>query len=94
MPLRWAELLPFFNIGIRIYPGTELEHRAREEGVLTAPPGEMLEPVFYLSPALVDSASRYDPKSRDHIRYIYKTVNSTTGFPYPCRKLQVKQSQR
>lgn len=42
----------FFNIGIRIYPGTELEHRAREEGVLSAPPGEMLEPLFYVSPAL------------------------------------------
>lgn len=42
----------FFNIGIRIYPGTELEHRAREEGVLAIPPSEMLEPVFYVSPAL------------------------------------------
>jgi radical SAM superfamily enzyme YgiQ (UPF0313 family) len=42
----------FFNIGIRIYPGTELEHRAREEGVLAVSPGEMLEPVFYVSPAL------------------------------------------
>ena len=42
----------FFNIGIRIYPGTELEHRAREEGVLSAPPSKMLEPVFYVSPAL------------------------------------------
>ena len=42
----------FFNIGIRIYPGTELEHRAREEGVLTVSPYEMLEPVFYVSPAL------------------------------------------
>ncbi|HHT9109377.1 MAG TPA: B12-binding domain-containing radical SAM protein [Candidatus Wunengus sp. YC63] len=42
----------FFNIGIRIYPGTELEHRAREEGVLAISPSEMLEPVFYVSPAL------------------------------------------
>ena len=42
----------FFNIGIRIYPGTELEHRAREEGVLSSPPSEMLEPLFYVSPAL------------------------------------------
>jgi len=56
--LRFAEQyirpkdVAFFNIGIRIYPGTELEHRAREEGVLAAPPGEMLEPVFYVSPAL------------------------------------------
>lgn len=42
----------FFNIGIRIYPGTELEQRARKEGILTLPPKEMLEPVFYLSPGL------------------------------------------
>lgn len=40
----------FFNVGIRIYPGTELEQRAREEGILTIPAEEMLEPVFYLSP--------------------------------------------
>ncbi|UJS20397.1 MAG: cobalamin-dependent protein [Candidatus Brocadia sp.] len=42
----------FFNIGIRIYPGTELEQRARKEGVLALPSREMLEPVFYLSPGL------------------------------------------
>jgi len=40
----------FFNIGIRIYPGTELEHIARRQGVLTLPSHEMFEPVFYLSP--------------------------------------------
>ncbi|HHT9129714.1 MAG TPA: B12-binding domain-containing radical SAM protein, partial [Candidatus Brocadiaceae bacterium] len=42
----------FFNIGIRIYPGTELEHIARKEGVLALSPEEMLEPVFYLSPTI------------------------------------------
>ena len=42
----------FFNIGIRIYPGTELEQRARKEGILALFPEEMLEPVFYMSPAL------------------------------------------
>ncbi len=42
----------FFNIGIRIYPGTELEQMARREGVLTIPTEEMLESVFYLSPAI------------------------------------------
>ncbi len=42
----------FFNIGIRIYPGTELEQKARKEGVLILPPEEMLEPVFYFSPML------------------------------------------
>lgn len=56
--LRFAEQcirpkdVAFFNIGIRIYPGTELEHRAREEGVLAVSVNDLLEPVFYLSPAL------------------------------------------
>jgi len=40
----------FFNIGIRVYPGTELESIARQEGVLTASPENMLSPVFYVSP--------------------------------------------
>ena len=40
----------YFNVGIRIYPGTELERLAREEGVLTGSVQEMLEPVFYFSP--------------------------------------------
>ena len=40
----------FFNAGIRIYPGTELEAVARTEGVLSCPPEEMLEPRFYMSP--------------------------------------------
>ena len=42
----------FFNIGIRVYPGTELESIARRQGVLSAPANEMLQPVFYLSPNL------------------------------------------
>ncbi len=40
----------FFNIGIRIYPGTELESIARRQGVLTIPAAKMLDPVFYVSP--------------------------------------------
>jgi radical SAM superfamily enzyme YgiQ (UPF0313 family) len=40
----------FFNVGVRIYPGTELETLAREQGLLSLSPGEMLEPVFYISP--------------------------------------------
>ncbi|GAB61047.1 MAG: B12-binding domain-containing radical SAM protein [Candidatus Jettenia sp.] len=56
--LRFAEQcihprdIVFFNIGIRIYPGTELEHIARKEGVLTLSSPEMLDPVFYVSPTL------------------------------------------
>ena len=42
----------FVNVGIRIYPGTELERIARAQGVLSASPQEMLEPVFYFSPDL------------------------------------------
>jgi hypothetical protein len=39
-------------VGIRIYPGTELERLARGQGVLTLPQEEMLKPVFYFSPTL------------------------------------------
>lgn len=42
----------FFNIGIRIYPGTELESIARRQGILTVPHEKMLEPVFYVSPSV------------------------------------------
>ncbi len=42
----------FFNVGIRIYPGTPLARIARAEGVLTASPQEMLLPAFYFSPGL------------------------------------------
>lgn len=40
----------FFNVGLRVYPGTRLDRIARDEGVLHAPPEEMLSPVFYVSP--------------------------------------------
>jgi radical SAM superfamily enzyme YgiQ (UPF0313 family) len=42
----------FFNTGIRIYPGTELESIARTQGALSLSPEEMLAPVFYISPEL------------------------------------------
>lgn len=45
----------FFNTGIRIYPGTELESIARRQGVLSTAPEDMLSPVFYVSPD-VDTA--------------------------------------
>ena len=54
--LRFAEQrirprdVAFFNTGIRIYPGTELESIARRQGVLSRPPEDMLSPVFYVSP--------------------------------------------
>lgn len=40
--------------GIRIYPGTPIERRAREEGLLETDDG-LLAPRFYLSPAIRDS---------------------------------------
>ena len=40
----------FFSIGIRMYPGTELETIARRQGVLNIPSGSMLGPLFYVSP--------------------------------------------
>jgi radical SAM superfamily enzyme YgiQ (UPF0313 family) len=42
----------FFNVGLRIYPGTELERIARRQGLLSMTPQEMLAPVFYFSPDL------------------------------------------
>ena len=44
--------IAFFNVGIRVYPGTELESIARREGSLSLPAAEMLRPVFYMSPGL------------------------------------------
>jgi radical SAM superfamily enzyme YgiQ (UPF0313 family) len=48
----------FFNVGIRIYPGTPLEKIARAQGVLA--PGQTigLEPLFYLAPGLDPEAVR------------------------------------
>jgi radical SAM superfamily enzyme YgiQ (UPF0313 family) len=42
----------FFNVGLRIYPGTELENIARYEGILKSNPDEMLDTKFYFSPLL------------------------------------------
>jgi len=40
----------FFNIGIRIYPGTGLDDIARSQGLLKLQRKDMLAPVFYHSP--------------------------------------------
>ncbi len=42
----------FLGMGIRVYPGTELEAIARKQGLLSLSPAEMLEPVFYVSPTV------------------------------------------
>ena len=46
------EDVAFFGLGIRIYPGTELESLARQQGVLSLTPRNMLEPVFYVAPTI------------------------------------------
>jgi len=61
----------FFNLGIRIYPGTPLERTARKQGVLTVPAAEMLMPVFYLSPDL-DMAwakEQLNKTAAEHLNY-------------------------
>jgi radical SAM superfamily enzyme YgiQ (UPF0313 family) len=40
----------YFNVGLRIYPGTPLERIARTEGSLTIESDALFEPVFYMSP--------------------------------------------
>jgi hypothetical protein len=76
--LRFAETaarphdVVFFNIGIRIYPGTELETIARSQGILTASPDQMLRPVFYIVPN-VDAAWIMDEVRRSmstHMNFI------------------------
>jgi radical SAM superfamily enzyme YgiQ (UPF0313 family) len=42
----------FFNLGVRIYPGTHLEKIAQMEGVIRSSGDEMLDPVFYISPQI------------------------------------------
>ena len=39
------------TVGIRIYPGTQLEQIARDQGVITSA-SNLLYPHFYLAPAL------------------------------------------
>ncbi len=44
--------IAFFGTGIRIYPGTEIETVARNQGLLSVLPKDMLEPAFYVSPSV------------------------------------------
>ena len=90
----------FFNAGIRIYPGTELESIARREGSLTVPVEEMLAPVSYCSPtvneAWLDVALRrqvflhrnfIDPRSFD-LPFLptLSKLASMCGLRYPLWK--------
>jgi radical SAM superfamily enzyme YgiQ (UPF0313 family) len=66
----------FFNAGIRIYPGTELEAIARAEGVLSQPPEEMLAPRFYLSPGV--GADWLDQKLKESMNRQMNFINMAT----------------
>lgn len=86
----------FINVGIRIYPGTELEAIARREGVLTRPPEEMLAPVFYFSPQVelpwVLEAVR--GTAREHLNILHSGCLSHLWLPAISRlyrRLPLKQ---
>jgi radical SAM superfamily enzyme YgiQ (UPF0313 family) len=66
----------FFNAGIRIYPGTELEAIARAEGVLSQPPEEMLAPRFYLSPGV--DADWLDQELKESMNRQMNFINMAT----------------
>ena len=70
----------FFGLGIRIYPGTELELIARQEGLLSFTPEEMLEPVFYMSPTIEYSWMQKQVKvsMNKHMNFIN---TDSIGFP-------------
>lgn len=62
----------FFNVGIRIYPGTGLDDIARGQGLLTAHRKDMLAPVFYLSPDVDEAwlAAEVRKFMADHLNVI------------------------
>ncbi len=78
--LRFAEKVTrpndaaFFGIGIRVYPGTELESIARNQGVLSHSADSMLEPVFYLSP---------DVDARWLLQQVKNSMNNHLNFISP-----------
>jgi radical SAM superfamily enzyme YgiQ (UPF0313 family) len=85
--LRFAETaispqdVAFFNIGIRIYPGTGIESIARQQGLLTLLAGEMLAPVFYVSPEVDAAWIRGQVKHSMSSRMNFMSVDSFS-FPY------------
>jgi len=73
----------YLNVGIRIYPGTELEGLAREEGVLSGSVQEMLKPVFYFSPRLDLSwtLDRVRQAARDNLSILHGASLSHPWLP-------------
>jgi radical SAM superfamily enzyme YgiQ (UPF0313 family) len=71
----------FFNIGVRIYPGTGLEEIARRDGVLSLPPERMLDPVYYVSPRV--DARWITEKVGEYMRTSKNFINSRyLDFPF------------
>jgi radical SAM superfamily enzyme YgiQ (UPF0313 family) len=71
----------FFNIGVRIYPGTELEEIARRQGLLYLPASRMLSPVYYVSPE-VDAdwiAGQVKISMSGHMNFM---DSGSLSFPY------------
>ncbi len=63
-------------LGIRVFPGTALERRAKEEGVIKEG-GPGLKPVFYFSPMLdMDAVSQSLAKfGREHTNFIMPGIH-------------------
>jgi len=61
-----------FNIGIRMYPGTELESIARRQSVLSLPRQSMLAPLFYVSPEVSADwiTDQVKLSMRDHMNFV------------------------
>ncbi len=59
-----------FMTGLRIIPGTALYDMSLQEGVIT-PETNMLEPQFYLSPALTNLTAEINKLSRTHKTWIF-----------------------
>ncbi|MDO3380140.1 cobalamin-dependent protein [Geoalkalibacter halelectricus] len=64
--------IAFFNTGIRIYPGTQLETIARRQGVLSCSADEMLSPTFYVSPEVESRwiEQELQQARRNHLNFI------------------------
>ncbi len=73
----------FFNLGLRIYPGTELETVARKEGILSHTAHEMLEPVFYFSPQVEVSwaLEQVRQATKNHLNIIHSGSLSHPWLP-------------
>jgi radical SAM superfamily enzyme YgiQ (UPF0313 family) len=91
--LRFAESsiaprdIAFFNTGIRIYPGTELEAIARREGVLSLNGEEMLRPVFYVTAGLDPEWLRAEVKRAmaSHMNFICAETMGLSFLPFVHR---------